>query len=57
MAYFGTDRDKKSQDYNLCDKAKSHAARLSGAFRRVKGKSHGLFSLITKNEEWDAVQL
>jgi hypothetical protein len=40
MAYFSTDRHKKSQDYDLCDKAKSHAARLSRAFRRVKGKLH-----------------
>lgn len=38
MAYLGTGRDKKSRDYDLRENAKSHAARLSGAFRRVKGK-------------------
>jgi hypothetical protein len=38
MAYFGKARDKKSHDYDVGDKAKSHPVRLSGAFRRVNGK-------------------
>ena len=38
MAYFGKARDKKSHDYDVGDKAKSHSVRLSGAFRRVNGK-------------------
>src|SRR5207248_10101583 len=35
MADFGTGRDKKSHDYDVGKKAKDHAVRLSGAFRRV----------------------
>jgi hypothetical protein len=38
MAYFSTDRDNKSYDHDLCEKAKNHVVRLSGAFCRVKGK-------------------
>src|SRR4029077_14178754 len=38
MAYFGTTRDKKSHDHDVGEKANDHAARLSGAFRRVNGK-------------------
>ena len=38
MAYFGTARDKKSHDYDVGEKAKSHPVRLSGAFWRVNGK-------------------
>ena len=38
MAYFGTTRDKKSHDHDVGEKAKNHAARLSGAFWRVNGK-------------------
>jgi hypothetical protein len=37
-AYFGTTRDKKSYDHDVCEAAKNHAVRLSGAFRRVKEK-------------------
>ena len=38
MAYFGKARDKKSHDYDVREKAKSHPIRLTGAFRRVNGK-------------------
>jgi hypothetical protein len=38
MAYFGTTPDKKSRDYDIGQKAKNHAFRLSGAFWRVKEK-------------------
>jgi hypothetical protein len=38
MAYFGTARDKKSDNYDVGEKAKSHPVRLAGAFRRVNGK-------------------
>ena len=38
MAYFGTARDKKSQDHDVEEKATSHAIRLTGAFCRVKEK-------------------
>jgi hypothetical protein len=38
MAYFGTTRDKKSYDQDVEERAKSHPARLTGAFRRVKEK-------------------
>jgi len=38
MTNFGTSRDKKSHDYDVEKKAKDHAVRLSGAFRRVNDK-------------------
>ena len=36
--YFGTTSDKKSYDHGVAEKAQGHAARVSGAFRRVKEK-------------------
>ena len=38
MAYFGTGCNKKTYDHCVCEKAKRHARRLSGASRRVKEK-------------------
>jgi len=38
MTNFGTSRDKKRHDYDVGKKAKDHAVRLSGAFRRVNDK-------------------
>src|SRR3954447_17045122 len=36
MAYLGTTADKNSQEHDMGETAKHHAARLSGAFRPVK---------------------
>src|SRR3954467_4160533 len=36
MAYLRTTADKKSQEHDIRETAKHHAARLSGAFRPVK---------------------
>lgn len=38
MAYLRTARDKKSHNHEVGEKTKSHAVRLSRAFRRVNGK-------------------
>ena len=39
MADFGIGRDKKTDDYDVGEKAKDHAVRLAGASLRVKDKS------------------